>query len=124
VVSVYATAIAVRVGTVRQWCRSLLDEFAAVERELWLLVGMVLVVDVWLTHTGLQFGLQEGNPVMRVAIDAFGIAVLAGVKLLVLGLAGAMRWAFDGQRGVVVPLGLAVPWLAAVLVNGALLALF
>lgn len=123
-VSVYAQALAVRIGTVRQRCRSLLDELAAVERELWLLVGAALVVDVWLTHTGLQVGLQEGNPVMRVAIDAFGIAVLAAAKLLVLGLAGVARWALDGQRGVVVPLGLAVPWLSAVLVNGVLLALF
>jgi hypothetical protein len=123
VVSVYATAIAVRLGTVR-WCRSLLDELAAVERELWLLVGAALVVDVWLTQTGLQIGLQEGNPVMRVAIDAFGVAVLAAAKLLVLGLAGVTRLAMDGRRGVVVPLRLALPWLAAVLVNGALIALF
>jgi len=118
---VFTTDRTVSIGTIDGWCSALLDELAAVERELWLVVAVTLVIDVWLTHVGLQHGLHEGNPVMRVAIETFGIAVLALTKVAVLGLAGLTRRALSEQRGVVVPLGLALPWVAAVVINGTLL---
>jgi len=118
---VFTTDRTVSIGTIDGWCSALLDELAAVERELWLVVAVTLVIDVWLTHVGLQHGLHEGNPVMRVAIETFGIAVLALTKVGVLGLAGLTRRALSEQRGVVVPLGLALPWVAAVVINGILL---
>ena len=118
---VFTTDRTVSIGTIDGWCSVLLDELAAVERELWLVVAVTLVIDVWLTHVGLQHGLHEGNPVMRVAIETFGIAVLALTKVGVLGLAGLTRRALSEQRGVVVPLGLALPWVAAVVINGILL---
>lgn len=111
----------VSIGTIDGWCSAMLDELASVERELWVVVAVTLAVDVWLTHVGLQHGLHEGNPVMRVAIETFGIAVLALTKVAVLGLAGLTRRALSEQRGVVVPLGLALPWVAAVVINGTLL---
>ena len=118
---VFTTDRTVSIGTIDGWCSALLDELAAVERELWLVVAVTLVIDVWLTHVGLQHGLHEGNPVMRVAIETFGIAVLALTKVGVLGLAGLTRQLLSDQRGVVVPLGLALPWVVAVVINAALL---
>ncbi|NLV06700.1 DUF5658 family protein [Haloarcula rubripromontorii] len=118
---VFTTDRTVPIGTIDGWCSALLDELAAVERELWLVVAVTLVVDVWLTHVGLQHGLHEGNPVMRAAIETFGIAVLGVTKIGVLGLAGVTRRLLSDQRGVVVPLGLALPWVAAVGINAALL---
>jgi hypothetical protein len=118
---VFTTDRTVLIGTIDGWCSALLDELAAVERELWLVVAVTLIVDVWLTHIGLQHGLHEGNPVMRAAIETFGIAVLGLTKIGVLGLAGLTRQLLSDQRGVVVPLGLALPWVAAVVINAALL---
>lgn len=118
----FTTDRTVPTGTIEEWCSVLLDELAAVERELWLVVAVTLVVDVWLTHVGLQHGLHEGNPVMRAAIETFGIAVLGLTKVGVLGLAGLTRWFLSDGRGVVVPLGLALPWGGAVLINAVLLA--
>jgi len=118
---VFTTDRTVPIETIDGWCSALLDELASVERELWLVVVATLVVDVWLTHIGLQHGLHEGNPVMRAAIETFGIAVLALTKVAVLGLAGLTRRALSEQRGVVVPLGLALPWVGAVLINATLL---
>jgi hypothetical protein len=118
---VFTTDRTVLIGTIDGWCSALLDELAAVERELWLVVAVTLIVDVWLTHIGLQHGLHEGNPVMRAAIETFGIAVLGLTKIGVLGLAGLNRELLSHQRGVVVPLGLELPWVAAVVINAALL---
>lgn len=118
---VFAPDRTVSIGTIDGWCSAMLDELASVERELWVVVAVTLAVDVWLTHVGLQHGLHEGNPVMRVAIETFGIAVLALTKVAVLGLAGLTRRTLSEQRGVVVPLGLALPWVAAVVINATLL---
>ena len=119
--AVSTTDRTVSIGTIDGWCNALFDEIAAVERELWLVVVATLVVDVWLTHIGLQHGLHEGNPVMRVAIETFGIAALGLTKVGVLGLAGLTRRQLSDQRGVVVPLGIALPWAGAVVINATLL---
>jgi len=109
-------------GAIERWCSVLLGELAAVERELWLVLAATLAVDVWLTHVGLQHGFHEANPVMRVAIESFGIAVLALTKVAVLAVGGLVRRALSDPGGVVVPLGLALPSVGAVLVNATLLA--
>ena len=119
--AVFTTDRTVSIGTIDGWCNALFDEIAAVERELWLVVVATLVVDVWLTHIGLQHGLHEGNPVMRAAIETFGIAALGLTKVGVLGLAGLTRRQLSEQRGVVVPLGIAFPWAGAVVINATLL---
>ena len=43
-------------------------------------------------------GVAEGNPVMRWAMDGFGIAALAAVKLLVVGGAMCLRTARVTER--------------------------
>jgi len=118
---VYSGDRLVQDRTASGWYRAVLEELAGIERVLWLAAVVTLVVDVWLTHVGLQHGLREGNPLMRAAIETFGIAVLGAVKVGVLALAGVTRRAVPGTDGVVVPLGVVLPWAGAVLVNGALI---
>jgi len=91
------------------------------ERALWCVVVVALVADVGLTAYGLSLGLVERNPIMRQALDVFGIAALAIGKgfALAVGLAVRARWP---EYATVVPLGLALPWLVAAGINAALLA--
>ena len=88
-----------------------------VESVLWVVVLASLALDVSTTWVGLA----EGNPMMRWAIDDFGIAALAAVKLLVVGGAMCLRVARP-SRGTVIALGLALPWAATVFVNAIVLA--
>lgn len=92
---------------------------AGVERWLWGLLVVALLADVVLTYQGLQAGLREGNPVMRMAIDVAGIGALLAVKLVVVGVGAVARGLLD-ERGVVVPLGLALPWAVAAAINATL----
>jgi hypothetical protein len=101
--------------------RALFDVLRGIERELWAVVVVMLLADVWLTHVGIEHGLREGNPAVRALIEMFGIGALAALKGTVLGLAGLVAEAVPAWQTPVIPLGLALPWLAAVLVNGALL---
>jgi hypothetical protein len=98
----------------------LLAELADVEPALWLIALSTLTIDVYLTYHGLQAGLAEGNPVMASAIHGAGFAMLGLAKAVALGTAGLLR-ASMREHGAVVPLGLSIPWLAAVLVNAVLL---
>jgi len=95
-------------------------ELANVEAELWLIALATLTIDVYLTYRGLQAGLTEGNPVMRAAFDTMGFAALGLVKAIVLGVAGFYR-ELRPEYGAIIALGLAIPWLVAVLVNASLL---
>jgi len=91
------------------------------ETALWVVVVAALAADVYTTALGLQAGLVEGNPAMRWAIAQGGFAALALAKVAALGLGGLLR-AVRPQYRLVVPLGLAVPWLATVAVNAVTLA--
>ena len=95
-------------------------ELSEVEDWLWLIVLATLTLDVALTYEGLQRGLAEGNPFLGPAMEAAGFAVLGLTKAVVLGFAGFYR-ELRPELGPVIPLGLAVPWLAAVVVNAVLL---
>jgi hypothetical protein len=75
---------------------------------------------VFLTYVGLQSGLSEGNPIMGYAFEHVGFAVLGLVKVVVLGAAGLAR-EFAPEYGPIIRLGLAIPWLAASVVNYVLL---
>lgn len=96
------------------------SELSEVEDWLWLIVLATLTLDIWLTYTGLQRGLAEGNPLLGPAMEAAGFAVLGLTKAVVLGFAGFYR-ELRPELGPVIPLGLALPWLAAVVVNGILI---
>jgi hypothetical protein len=87
------------------------------ERVLWLLVVVGLVADLLTTFYGLQMGLSESNPVARAAIEQFGFSALVGLKLFAVGVGVACRQLLSGRHVLLVPLGLAIPWLAASFVN-------
>ena len=57
---------------------------------LWTAVVVATVADVMMTLTGMSSGLQEGNPVVRAMVGAFGPAGLWVVKF------GAMCWLVAG----------------------------
>ncbi|MFC6755650.1 MULTISPECIES: DUF5658 family protein [Haloarcula] len=111
----------VRHGTIDRWGRRALDMLADLERELWVVVAVALLADVYLTQLGLQYGLREGNPLVRHLIGQFGIGALAALKFGVVGLAGAVRELVPARQAPTIPLGLAVPWVVAVCINGTLL---
>ena len=98
------------------WLERRYAELATVELELWLIVLATLTLDVVLTYIGLRSGLMEGNPIMGYAFEHVGFAVLGLVKVLVLGTAGLAR-EYAPEYGPVIPLGLAIPWLFASVVN-------
>jgi len=107
-------------GAARTRRERLYSELAEVEQELWLIVLATLTIDVYLTYRGLQAGLTEGNPLMSAAFESVGFAVLGLVKVVVLGVAGFTREVWP-EHGPFIPLGLSIPWLVAVVVNGSLL---
>jgi len=111
----------VRHWTIDRWGHRALDLLASVERELWVVVVVALLADVYLTQTGLKAGLSEGNPLARHLIEAFGIAALAAFKVGVVGLAGVVRQLVPERQAPTIPLGVAIPWVVAVCINGALL---
>ncbi|MEF8843398.1 MAG: DUF5658 family protein [Haloarculaceae archaeon] len=89
----------------------------SVESALWALAVAAMLLDVGLTDYGLAMGFSEVNPIGRLALAALGPVGLLLAKLPVLALAligwrllpEAERWA--------VPLGLTLPWGAAVVLN-------
>jgi hypothetical protein len=99
---------------------SVVDHLVAVESYLWAILVATLFVDVLLTHYGLQVGLSEGNPLMRFAIETAGIAALAAAKVLIVVVGVGVRRSLD-EQGVVVPLGLALPWFVAASINASYL---
>ena len=107
--------------TIETWGRRTLDLLSAVERELWVVVLVALLADVYLTQLGLQYGLNEGNPLARYLIDAFGIGALAALKVGVVGLGGLLRELVPARQAPTIPLGLAIPWVVAVVINATLL---
>ena len=86
------------------------------EGHLWALAVAVAAADVALTYWGLQVGLAEGNPVVAALLSHVGILALVALKGALLGLAAGCRWACP-RWGPWLPLGLALPWLAAVAIN-------
>jgi hypothetical protein len=94
-----------------------LDAIAARERLLWGVVVFVLIADVLSTQYGLRHGAVEGNPLVRTAIHHAGPIALWPLKGMALVVGIMMRRAVSEPHGPVVPLGLAIPWGFAVIVN-------
>jgi hypothetical protein len=92
-----------------------------VERPLWLAAGVLAALDVVLTVHGLRVGLVEGNPFVAMVLAEVGVLAFVLVKGGALGLAASVRWVRP-RWGPWLALGLALPWLVAVAVNGVLLA--
>ncbi|WP_436909364.1 DUF5658 family protein [Halosimplex marinum] len=112
---------AVDLSAVDEYLGSAPGSVSDLELLLWALVGWALVLDIVLTAYGLSIGLVERNPLMRQAIDTFGLAALGLAKAGAVGVALVFRLLWP-EYAIVAPLGLAVPWVLAVLFNAALLA--
>lgn len=96
---------------------SALRRLTSMEAELWLAVGLVMLGDVVLTLYGLGLGLSEANPLAVAVLDVVGAPGLVALKVAVLAVGGIGTWVLpDGTSGIV-PLGLLLPTLAAVVVN-------
>lgn len=76
-----------------------------------------MLIDVTLTVHGLQLGLRELNPVARAAIDWIGVLGLYGLKGVALLIGIVCVWLIPDRYTPFVPLGLAIPSVAAVLIN-------
>jgi hypothetical protein len=105
-------------AAVTRWVAAV--DSTVLERQLWSLVVLAMVVDVHTTALGLKGGLTEGNPIMRWAIGFGGIGALALAKTGVLAIGLGLRRQLPQYR-LTIPLGLAVPWVAVVAVNVATL---
>jgi len=114
------TATAPARTAVRRRVRAVTAALDPVERRLWLAAGVLAVLDVVLTVRGLDAGLVEGNPFVAVLLSDVGVLAFVAVKGGALGLAASLRW-LRPRWGAWLALGLALPWLVAVAVNGALL---
>jgi hypothetical protein len=102
------TALSTRVRSTNAW--------------LWAFVVVALVLDVVLTYYGLAAGLQEGNPVARALFSMFGVVEsMLLMKGLVIAVAlVAYAWLPKRYRPVV-PLGIALPWFVAGVINASLI---
>ena len=98
-----------------------IESVLGAERELWGLVIAAMLMDVTLTVHGLQIGLREVNPVAVEVLDmagAVGLYLMKGGALLV-GL--VCRPLLPSRYTALIPLGLAIPSLFAVIHNSALI---
>lgn len=66
-------------------------------------------------------GSRRGNPIARFALERVGYVALGAFKLFALGVGLAGRAALPAEYTAIVPLGLAVPWTIASLINVALI---
>jgi len=91
------------------------------ERELWLLVVVTMLADVPLTMYGLHLGLTEMNPVARTAIEVAGALGLYVLELVALSIGLGCTLLVPQRYTALVPLGLALPSVFAVVVNSLLI---
>lgn len=90
------------------------------ELVLWVVVFGALVSDIATTAYGLSIGLVEQNPVMRHALESFGLVSLAVAKVGAVAVALAVRAVWP-EYALLAPLALAVPWVLAVGINVAVI---
>ncbi|WP_459192629.1 DUF5658 family protein [Halosimplex sp. J119] len=108
-------------STIDEYLGTVSGSVSDLELLLWVVVCWALVLDIVLTAYGLSVGLAERNPLMRQALDAFGLGALALAKAGAVALALVFRTIWP-EYSLVAPIGLAVPWVLAVVFNAALLA--
>ncbi|MDG5776808.1 DUF5658 family protein [Haloarculaceae archaeon H-GB2-1] len=104
-----------------RYTRQALAVATDLERELWVLVLLLTGADVALTVYGLQLGFQELNPVAVYMLEQAGVYGLGFLKAVVLAFAGVYWIVLPRRFGPLVPLGIAIPWFAAVSVNSLLI---
>ncbi len=92
-------------------------DFDDMERLLWAVVLLAFVGDLLTTYFGLHAGLTESNPVARGALGRFGFLSLVGLKSFALAVGFVCRTLVPRRYTALVPVGLALPWMFAVVIN-------
>ncbi len=103
--------------------RPFFDLLLEAERELWFLVIVTMLIDVTLTVHGLQLGLQELNPIAVRVLETTGVVGLYLLKLGAILVGLSCRPLLPARYTALIPLGLAIPSVIAV-VNNSLLILW
>lgn len=85
--------------------------------ELWLVVLIVMALDIVLTLYGLERGLIEQNVIVVFGIETLGYAMLAFLKVPAIGLGVLGSLTLPETYRQLNLIGLATPWLWAVMVN-------
>ncbi len=102
------------------WSRYLeggFERMGGLERALWVVVVLALVGDVVTTFVGLHLGLVESNPIARGAIEGWGLPGMLVLKAFAVGVALCCRPLLPRAYRPIIPAGLALPWLLAVVIN-------
>lgn len=96
--------------------------FRSTNAWLWVLVAVALVLDIVLTYYGLAAGLEEGNPVARTLFSMYGVLEsMLLLKGIVVAVALVAYVSIPEKYQPVVPLGIALPWFVASLINASLI---
>jgi hypothetical protein len=94
----------------------------SVETWLWGLVAVSFALDVGLTYYGLGLGLHEANPIARSFFSMLGvIEAMLLLKGTVVAIALVAWVSMPRRYRPVVPLGVALPWLVASVINAGLI---
>lgn len=96
---------------------------SGIERFLWVVVVLGMTADVVLTHAGRQVGLVELNPLARDALHAWGVFGLVALKVVALGVGASLRPLLPDRYTAVIPFGLALPTVPAVISNAAVISI-
>jgi hypothetical protein len=89
---------------------------------LWAFVVVALVLDVVLTYYGLAAGLEEGNPLARALFSMYGVVEsMLMMKGVVIAVALVAYVSVPEKYQPVVPLGIALPWFVAGIINASLI---
>ncbi|ELK55698.1 MULTISPECIES: DUF5658 family protein [Haloferax] len=98
--------------------RAALAHAVSDEHVLWTVTMLAFVLDVLTTLYGLGRGLAELNPVVLALIPVFGpVGALISLKLVVLAVAVVAWRVLPSRYRGAIPIGVAVPWGVAGLMN-------
>ncbi|WP_416839644.1 DUF5658 family protein [Haloferax sp. DFSO52] len=98
--------------------RTVLAHVVSDDHVLWGVTMLALVLDVMTTLYGLGRGLAELNPVVLALIPSFGpVGALLFLKVLVLCIALVAWTVLPNKYRAAIPIGVAVPWGVAGLMN-------
>ncbi len=101
--------------------RPFFESVLQAERELWLIAIAAMLVDVTLTVHGLQLGLQELNPIAVRVLEISGVVGLYLLKAGAILVGLSCRPLLPDRYTAIIPLGLAIPSVIAVLNNSLLI---
>lgn len=121
--TVYASDVPGRIPVLASPVEQLVEAVLDSERELWIVVVAAMLADVPLTIYGLRVGLTELNPIARSAIEIAGGFGLYALEVIAIIMGVCCTQVVPERYVALVPLGLAIPSVCAVLVNAMLISL-